>query len=310
MKKQTRREFLLKSSFAAALATVNPMVLLARTPCQVDHPLNPPHSSFEERCPNCGMPRARWARTWKTFAIGETVYSVCSFHCMADMAAKSGQTLSNVKTALYLEPEVLHAAESATFVIGSSAAGTMTLKSKAAFASPSAAREFLETCGGQMADYAETLALAVADLERENTMIDRKRLDSGTIAVPVDGVDECPVCLMFPARYPRHRCQVRSKDDAVFHFCSTQCLFGFLENPRMHARREIQPAMIWVSDYDGSRWISARTAHYVLGSKKWGPMGREAFAFDRIDAARRFQKRHGGYIQQYDAVTLHAIKTR
>jgi len=186
----------------------------------------------------------------------------------------------------------------------------MTSKSKAAFADRLQAVAFARSCGGQVAGYSETLAMAVADLDPENQVIDQKRLESGKIVPPADGADECPVCLMFPARYPKHRCQIRNTDGSVFHFCSTQCLFAFLENPRRHARREIDPVAIWVSDYAGTRWISARTAYYVLGSKQWGPMGREAFAFDRIDAARRFQRRHGGAILHFDAVTLHGIKTR
>lgn len=310
MNHQTRREFLLKSSCAAVLAALHPSALLAQPPCRVPHPLVPPDPAFDGRCPNCGMSRTLWARTWKTFAIGDHHYGVCSFHCLADMAAKSGRRPSNVKTALYLSPETLQSAETASYVIGSSAAGTMTLKSKAAFPSPAQAREFSEACGGRVADYTATLELAAADLERENSAIDRKRLASGKIVPPEDGVDECPVCLMFPARYPRHHCQIRDAGGTVFHFCSTQCLFAFLENPRRHARRDVNAADIWARDFEQRRWISARTAYYVLGSNQWGPMGREAFAFDRIDGARRFKQRHGGFIQRFEEVTLHAIKTK
>jgi len=310
MNHPTRREFLLQTTCAVAFATVNPFAVFAQTPCTVAHPLDPPDPAFSGRCPNCGMQRSQWARTWKRFAIENQDYEACSFHCLADLAAKSGQRPSDVETALYQTPAILQAADSAAFVIGSSAPGTMTVKSKAAFANRSQAQAFARACGGRVADYADTFAVAAAELGRENAVIDQKRLKSGKIVTPADGVDECPVCLMFPARYPKHHCQVRDADGTVFHFCSTQCLFAFLENPRRHARRVIDPSMIWVRDYAENRWISGWTAYYVLGSKQWGPMGSEAFAFDRIDAARRFQSQSGGFILGYEDVTLHGIKTR
>jgi len=104
MKHSTRREFLLRTACAVAAATWHPWAVFAQEPCSLGHPLSPPDPAFTERCPNCGMRRSRWARTWKRFIIGDANYDACSFHCLADMAVKSGQDPSNVQTALYDDP--------------------------------------------------------------------------------------------------------------------------------------------------------------------------------------------------------------
>jgi nitrous oxide reductase accessory protein NosL len=244
-----------------------------------------------------------WARTWKSFEIASGHVEVCSFHCLADMIRKTGEPPRAVKTALYLEPERLLPIEACFFVIDSRAPGTMTSASKLAFASESAARQFARTCGGRVAAFPVALAEARKSLPGEKQIIARKRLRSGKIVEPVDNADECPVCNMYPARYPLHRCQIQTAERTIFHFCSTRCLFTFLSTPQKFGAPEAVPDLIWVSDYLSGGWISARTAYYVVGSNEWGPMGFEAFAFDRKTDALDFQGRHGGAVRTFYQVT-------
>jgi nitrous oxide reductase accessory protein NosL len=292
----------------AALTGLWPSAVFSDEGCGVQHPLLPPDKAFSGRCPNCGMLRAMWARTWKTFENTEGRFEACSFHCLADMTQKSGFAPANPATALYLDPGSMVDARSAVYVIGSKAPGTMTMNSKPAFADASQAEAFRQTCGGRVAGYPEALELARAGLAKERAMIDRKRLESGKIVDPVDNRDECPVCLMFPARYPGNKCQLRSTEDTVYHFCSTQCLFAFLAAPEKYVRKSVEPALIWVVDTTGKSWISAWTAYFVVGSRQWGPMGHEAFAFDRREAAEGFRKRNGGTLLRFEDVTLARIK--
>jgi nitrous oxide reductase accessory protein NosL len=62
--------------------------------------------------------------------------------------------------------------------------------------------------------------------------------------------------------------------------------------------------MIWVTDFISGRWISARTAYYVVGSQIMGPMGAEAIAFDRQSQAREFAHTNGGQVLEF-----HQVKT-
>ena len=119
---------------------------------------------------------------------------------------------------------------------------------------------------------------------------------------PVDNKDTCPVCNMYPARYPKSKCQIMSKANNMYHFCSTQCLFEFLKNAKKYAKSEVKPVLIWVTDYPSGSWIGAQAAYYVVGSKVQGPMGHEAFAFDKKKAAEEFAEKEGGKVLVFSRV--------
>lgn len=273
--------------------------------CRVAHPFRPPQAAFSGRCPNCGMTRAMWARTWYVFHDHSGARFACSMHCLADMTSKSGEIPRDVQVALYLSPEKTVPAAGAYFVVGGRAPGTMTAQSKPAFAGRAEAEAFAASCGGTVMDFTAAFGRATAGLAAENTMIARRRLKKGKIVEPVDGRDHCAVCEMFPARYPRHRAQVRAGSAAPVHFCSTRCLFDYLARMRAAQRAS---AMVWVTDVASGDWISGLTAFYVVGSGQWGPMGAEAFAYGEQSAAAAAVAAAGkGRVLRYDAVTLQAI---
>ena len=302
MNRMSRRLFIAHGTCLTIASLVFPWSLVADTDCRVAHPLSPPDPALHGRCPNCGMVQSMWARTWKIFRLEDGVREACSFHCLADMAVKSGQAPQDVQTALYLQPRGMVPAAAAWYVVGSSAGGTMTMLSKAAFLDRSAADDFARTCGGEVADYGTTFELARRALDKENAMIDRKRLAKGKIVPPADMQDECVVCRMYPSRYPRHRCQVAAKNGHIDHFCSTRCLFGWLTAPQNRLPKAGRSGMIWVTDYVSGRWISGSTAYYVIGSGTSGPMGAEAIAFDRRDQAMAFARAEGGQVLTFQQV--------
>ncbi|MFY9942063.1 MAG: nitrous oxide reductase accessory protein NosL [Desulfobacterales bacterium] len=288
----------------AGLAAVfsMPRPAMAQGPCDVPHPLAPPQEHYLGRCPNCGMQRSMWARTWISFESSSGPQAVCSLHCLADLAVKSGEPPRQVRVALYLDPQTMVPAEEATFVIGSRAKGTMTAESKPAFESAEAARAFAADCGGRSVNFAAALAAAQAGLAAENRVIGGQRLATGKIVLPADGRDECPVCQMFPARYPRHQCQVIGAEGRVHHFCSTQCLFEFLKNPAAYGEDVRAPFWTWVRDFASGEWISAETAYFVVGSRILGPMGFEALPFGRRAHAQLFAQTNGGRVLGFRAV--------
>jgi len=284
--------------------------LLAEDPCAVPHPFMPPKVEFVGQCPNCGMVHSMWARTWMAFENSSGKQDACSFHCLADMAIKAGEKPRSVETALYMAPEKMVPANTAWFVVGSKTKGTMTLNSKIAFPSKEEAEAFTRSCGGKVQTLPETFDLATNELSKEKVMIAQKRIKDGKIVEPVDNNDECSVCHMYPARYLKNRCQLTDTEKAIHHFCSTQCLFAFLKDPRSFVNKDVKPMMIWVADYPSGSWISAKTAYYVVGSKVQGPMGYEALAFDKSAEALSLKHQEGGNVLTFPEVGIEKIKPK
>ncbi len=308
MHTRNRREFIKSALFAVSAVALWPLPLHAATTCNLPHPLNPPDPRFKGQCPNCGMVRAMWARTWVAFENAAGKSEACSLHCLADVALKSGEAPRHVQVAIYDRPQAMNPAEGVFFVVGSSARGTMTRQSKIAFGNQETAISFSQRCGGQVASFKEAFTLARQSVPQENKMIAVNRLKKKKIIEPIDNQDRCPVCEMYPARYPRHKNQVHTRDPHVYHFCSTQCLFTFLQDSTPYAGRRVDPFLIWVVDYETQAWVSARTAYYVIGSAKQGPMGGEALAFDHRARAEAFVRRNGGSVMLFGAVTPEAIQ--
>lgn len=304
----TRREILLAAVAGTITTALSPIRVLAADPCAVQHPLMPPQKELSGQCPNCGMVRPMWARTWYTFENSEGQSQACSFHCLADMALKSGEDPKNVQVANYLDPKAMIPAEQAYYVVGSTAKGTMTMKSKIALPSKAEAEKFSKSCGGEVVTYGQALTMAKAGIAKENPMLAQKRVQKGVIVEPVDKKDRCSVCDMFPARYPRHKCQMTTLKKEKHHFCSTQCLFEFLGNPRKYAKADVKPFQIWVTDFPSGAWVGAKTAYYVVGSGMQGPMGPEAIVFNMKTAAVDAARKEGGKVLTFTQVTTAAIK--
>jgi copper chaperone NosL len=248
-----------------------------------------------------------WARTWITFNEVKNVSEVCSFHCLADWILKSGQEPTNVMLTLYHQPNTGISASDAVIVIGSTAAGTMSPVSKIVFADKSKAEDFAKSCSGEIVDYTKALKTAKANVAKENTMINARRLKKGKIIEPNEN-DNCPVCGMFPARYPYGKCQIKTKSGQTIHFCSTQCLFAFLGKQELYVDKAIDPLLIWVVDRNSGMWISGRTAFYVIGSKKvFGPMGYEALPFNSLREAEEFVSTNGGDSSIFGDITIHTV---
>lgn len=275
--------------------------------CNVQHPFMPPNEAYKGQCPVCGMVRSMWARTWITFDEAKNVYQVCSFHCLADWILKSGQPPENVMLTIYHQPETAIPASDAVIVIGSTATGTMSPVSKIVFADKSKAENFANSCSGELIDYTTALETAKASITRENKMIIARRLKKGKIVEPTEN-DNCPVCGMYPNRYPYGKCQIKSKGGLTIHFCSTQCLFAFLGKQELYLDKTLYPQLIWVVDRNSGMWISGRTAFYVIGSKKvFGPMGYEALPFNSLKEAEEFTSTNGGDISIFSKVTIQKV---
>ena len=302
-----RRLFIRKVLISAGLLYVFPKELIAGGTCDVKHPFMPPNGNFSGECHNCGMTRPMWARTWHSYTLDGQMHEVCSMHCLAEALINSGNEPQKIEAALYLDPTKSVDAEKAFYVVGSKARGTMTMKSKLAFPSKKEAEDFANSCGGSVLQFKDAYQLAAATVVKENEMINRNRISKGKIVEPLDNKDICPVCDMYPARYPQNKCQLQTKGGEVVHFCSTQCLFEYLKNPQSYGMPELKVKATWVVDYTTGKWIFAKNAYYVLGTEVRGPMGKEAYPFVNLEDARSFSKDHSGTIKRFSEVTIEQI---
>ncbi|MEW5942585.1 MAG: nitrous oxide reductase accessory protein NosL [Pseudomonadota bacterium] len=121
----------------------------------------------------------------------------------------------------------------------------------------------------------------------------------------------CPVCGMYPARYPRWQGQIIFKDNKMSAFESPAELFRFrfdmAKFDKEHSAADI--AQIYLSDYNGSGWVKAEQAVLVVGSDTNGPMGADMPAFKSSQDAERFAKEHGGQAVPFGQVSPETLQT-
>jgi len=269
----------------------------------VEHPMqNPKMYSKTMRCPNCGMMINMWARTRHSFHHPEGELTTCSIRCLADKTVSSGADADNIQAAVYLDPDSMIPVEKAWYVMGSTAPGTMTMKSKIVFADKAAAEEFAAHYGGQVVGFQDAFAAATMELPKSRMMIDQKRKKTGKIKEPTEK-DACAVCGMYPAKYPEHNCQIWAMDGNTLHFCSTQCMVNFNADPAKYVKEPVKTKMAWVTLYSDGMYESAFGTYYVVGSNINGPMGREAFPFKLKKNAEEFVKANGGKIVSFPQLT-------
>lgn len=121
----------------------------------------------------------------------------------------------------------------------------------------------------------------------------------------------CPVCGMYPARYPRWAAQIVFSDGAVSAFESPGDLFRFLADMGKYDVRHGagDAAMIYVTDFGAGGWLDARKAFFVSGSKTPGPMnGPDLPAFGTREAALHYAAHYGGKVLGFAEVTPQALR--
>lgn len=121
--------------------------------------------------------------------------------------------------------------------------------------------------------------------------------------IPVDG--RCPVCGMYPARFPKWAAQIIFRDGSAHFFDSPVDLFMFLDEPkRFDAQHTAEDAAaLYVADHRSGQWLDARQAAFVIGSDARGPMrGPDLPAFADLNAAEAFATERGGQAVVFSAV--------
>lgn len=91
---------------------------------------------------------------------------------------------------------------------------------------------------------------------------------------PVPAAARCPVCGMYPARFPEWAAQIIFADGNAQFFDSPVNLFVFLRNvPRYNVSyTAADVAASYVTDFGTGQWVDAEQAFFVAGSDIPGPM--------------------------------------
>lgn len=117
----------------------------------------------------------------------------------------------------------------------------------------------------------------------------------------------CSLDDMILADYPGPKAQIQyANQTQPEYFCDLIELFNVILKPEQS--RKINA--IYVQDMGSTQWeepkgqwIDARTAFYVIGSKKMGSMGPTFGSFAQEKSAKEFLNMYGGKIYKFDEIT-------
>jgi len=125
-------------------------------------------------CPSCGMTLPMFYKTNHAATIKGHTKQYCSIHCLSEDKIKNGADVKDVKVVDVSSLKFIDAS-SATYVVGSSKKGTMTMKSKYAFAQKADAKKFAKEFGGEVMNFEAANKVASKSLEKEIQMISKKQ---------------------------------------------------------------------------------------------------------------------------------------
>ena len=124
-------------------------------------------------CPKCGMTLPMFYKTNHAGKVNGKTEQYCSMHCLAEAMADGGK-ITDIKVVDTTTLKFIDA-NNATYVVGSSKAGTMSKTSKYAFAHKADAEAFAKEFGGEVKNFKDTLALVHKMLSKESAMIHKKQ---------------------------------------------------------------------------------------------------------------------------------------
>lgn len=133
-------------------------------------------------------------------------------------------------------------------------------------------------------------------------------------AIEIDASSACDLDGMLLADYPGPKVQIFYGDDTTPIFnCDTVEMFNTLLRPeQIKSVRAVYVQDMGQANWDEPRghWIDAKTAFYVLGSKRHGAMGPTIASFKLEADAKKFASDHGGRVLPFGEVTLEMVDLR
>lgn len=127
-------------------------------------------------CPNCGMYLPKFYKTTHAVELNDGTYrQYCSIYCLVEemeLTVLRGKHDSVKKILVVDVPSLKYIdAKTATYVVGSSKAGTMTTTSKYAFANADDAKAFAAENGGEVTDFDTAYNIALKDFAKDTGLV-------------------------------------------------------------------------------------------------------------------------------------------
>jgi len=132
------------------------------------------------KCPYCGMDRTKWNHSRHLVQYDDgLVDGTCSIHCLAISLSlnldRGPKAIYAADTGSDAKIKSLVKVDGATYLIGSKQKGTMTMKSKLAYASAEAAKSALSQSGGVLGTFDDALRAAYISMADDTAMIRKNR---------------------------------------------------------------------------------------------------------------------------------------
>lgn len=145
------------------------------------------------------------------------------------------------------------------------------------------------------------LAVTLLACNRQPTTVGPQEIKAGT-ACSLDG--------MVLADFPGPKGQIHYANGEPDFFCDTFELFSIYLQPEQKKRiTAIYTQDMGKTDWEKpqSHWIDAKTALYVLGSRKTGSMGPTLASFALQSDAEAFARKNGGQVLRFNQITLDMV---
>lgn len=134
--------------------------------------------------------------------------------------------------------------------------------------------------------------------------------DKAIKAAEIDRSTSCSLDGMILMDYPGPKAQIHYDKDEADFFCDTMEMFSIYLRPEQKKRvkalfTQDMGKTPW--EQPTGNWIDAKSAYYVIDSKKLGAMGPTLAAFSSMEDAQAFVTRFGGKILRFDEVTVNMV---
>jgi copper chaperone NosL len=134
-----------------------------------------------------------------------------------------------------------------------------------------------------------------------------QQVAQNTAAIEITRETACSLDGMTLADYPGPKAQIHfATQPAPEYFCDLMEMFDIYLNPEQ-ARKV---TALYVQDMGKTswgepkgEWIDAKTAFYVVGSKKMGSMGPTFGSFAKEEDAKKFVSANGGKVYKFGEIT-------
>ena len=118
------------------------------------------------------------------------------------------------------------------------------------------------------------------------------------VNVQVEGKIVDPVYMLPVDKYPKFQAKIVLRNGDEILFCCPKAMFDLYIRPFNYPEFRIKSEQdfkgLYVKDYLSGKWIDAKKALYIFGSRLQGPKGDDLIPLRNKDVARIYRLKYGG----------------